>query len=255
LFQREEFSMDIWKFFDITHRDHLLCNPLNADKVDEMISLLQLPPNAHVLELATGKGEFLIRLIERYGATAVAVDTSPYCIRDFTQKLVQRTPEADVQLLEMDGANYQPQPGEQFDLAACLGASWIFGGHSGTLNALQKMVRPGGLILVGEPFLKQDPDPAYLEAAGFKPDTFGRHVDNVVSGEAFGLTLLHSIVSSEDDWDRYEGLQWQAAVRYGQENPDDPDVPHLQQRVAEQKLTYLRWGRETLGWALYLFQA
>ena len=57
------------------------------------------------------------------------------------------------------------------------------------------------------------------------------------------------------EWDRYEGLQWQAAVRYGQENPDDPDVPDLLARVAKDKMTYLRWGRETFGWALYLFQA
>jgi hypothetical protein len=32
--------MDSWKFFDITYRDHLLCNPLNPDKIDEIIGLL-----------------------------------------------------------------------------------------------------------------------------------------------------------------------------------------------------------------------
>ena len=247
--------MDIWKYYDITHRDHLLCNPLNADKIDEIINLLHLSPNAHVLDIATGKGEFLVRLIELYTATAVAVEISPYCIRDLAQKQGQRIPEADVQLFEMDGANYQPGPGEQFDLVACLGASWIFGGYQGTLIAMQKMAKPGGLILVGEPFWKQDPDPAYLAAADIQPETYGRHVDNVTRCEALGLTLLHSIVSSYDDWDRYEGLQWQAAVRYGQENPDDPDVPDLLQRVAQEKLAYLRWGRQALGWALYLFQA
>ena len=246
--------MDIWKYYDITHRDHLLCNPLNVDKIDEIINLLQLSPNAHVLDLATGKGEFLIRLIERYNASAVAVDISPYCIRDFAQKHAQRIPDADVQILQMDGAKYHPQPGEDFDLVACLGASWIFDGYQGTLKSLQKMVKPGGLILVGEPFWKQDPDPAYLEAADIQPDTYGRHVDNLTRGEALGLTLLYSIVSSDDDWDRYEGLQWQAAVRYGQENPDDPDVPDLLERVAKDKMTYLSWGRETFGWALYLFQ-
>ena len=247
--------MEIWKYFDITHRDHLFCNPLNAEKFDEIISLLQLPPNAHVLDLATGKGEFLIRLLERYNASAVAVDVSPYCIRDFAKKQAQRIPDSDVQLLEMDGAKYQPQPGENFDLVACLGASWIFGGHQGTLRSLQKMVKPGGLILVGEPFWKQDPDPAYLETADIQPNTYGRHVDNVTKGEALGLTLLYSIVSNDDDWDRYEGLQWQSAVRYGQENPDDPDVPYLLERVAQDKMTYLHRGRETIGWALYLFQS
>jgi SAM-dependent methyltransferase len=246
--------MEIWKYYDITHRDHLFCNPLNVDKIDEIINLLQLSPNAHVLDLATGKGEFLVRLIERYTVTAVAVDISPHCIRDLEQKQAQRIPDADVELLEMDGANYQPGPGEHFDLVACLGASWIFNGYQGTLAALQKMVKPGGLLLVGEPFWKQDPDPAYLDTAGIQPDTYGRHVDNVTTGETLGLTLLYSIVSSDDDWDRYEGLQWQAAIRYGQENPDDPDVPYLLQRIAEEKLAYLCWGRESLGWAVYLYK-
>ncbi len=247
--------MDIWKFFDITHRDHLLCNPLNPDKTNEMIALLQLPPDAHVLELAAGKGEFLVRLVEQYGVSAVAVDISPYCIRDMRQKISQRVPDAAIELLEMSGADYRPQPGEQFDLAVCLGASWIFDGHHGTLAALRRMVKPGGLILVGEPFWKREPDPAYLADADFQLDTFGRHVDNVTVGEALGLSLLHALVSSEDDWDRYEGLQWQAAIRYGREQPDDPDLPDLQQRVQAQKMAYLRWGRDTLGWALYLFQA
>jgi ubiquinone/menaquinone biosynthesis C-methylase UbiE len=247
--------MDTWKYYDITHRDHLLCNPLNLDKLDEMIGLLRLPPDAHVLELASGKGEFLIRLIEQYRVSAVAVDISPHCIRDFRQKMAQRTPEADVLLLQMGGADYQPQPGEQFNLAACLGASWIFDGHRGTLAALQKLVMPGGLILVGEPFWQQEPDPAYLQADDFQQETFGYHADNVTIGESLGLQLLYSIVSSDDDWDRYEGLQWQAAVRYIQEHPDDPDNVELLRRVKKGQDTYLRWGRETLGWALYLFQA
>jgi ubiquinone/menaquinone biosynthesis C-methylase UbiE len=247
--------MDIWKFFDITHRDHLLCNPLNLDKVDEIIGLLRLPPDAHVLELAAGKGEFLIRLIEQYRVSAVAVDISPHCIRDFRHKMGQRAPEADVALLQMGGADYQPQPGERFDLAVCMGASWIFDGHQGTLAALQKMIKPGGLILVGEPFWKKEPDPAYLQAEDFQRNIFGDHYDNMKTAEALGLTLLHTIVSDDNDWDRYEGLQWQAAVRYAQANLDDPDNPELLRRVAKGRETYLRWGRETLGWALYLFQA
>ena len=25
--------MDIWKFYDITHRDHVVCNPTNEEKL------------------------------------------------------------------------------------------------------------------------------------------------------------------------------------------------------------------------------
>jgi hypothetical protein len=61
-------------------------------------------------------------------------------------------------------------------------------------------------------------------------------------------------VSSSEDWDRYETLQWRAAARYAATRPGDPDVPELLERVARARHEYLAWGRDTLGWALYLFR-
>jgi len=62
------------------------------------------------------------------------------------------------------------------------------------------------------------------------------------------------MVSNKDDWDRYEALQWYAATEYAWANPDDPDLAELLRRVARGREIYLRWGRDTLGWALYLFR-
>ncbi|MFW6184777.1 MAG: class I SAM-dependent methyltransferase, partial [Chloroflexota bacterium] len=124
----------------------------------------------------------------------------------------------------------------------------------GTLAALQQMTRPGGQIVVGEPYWRQEPAPPYLEMAGMARDDFGSHYENVVSGQELGLELLHTIVSSEDDWDVYEGLQWYASERYARANPDDPDVPQLVSRQREQQQEYLQYGRDTLGWAIYLFR-
>jgi hypothetical protein len=116
------------------------------------------------------------------------------------------------------------------------------------------MVKPGGLIVVGEPYWRQEPDPAYLTAAQFERDSFGSHYDNVQTGEGLGLNLLYTLVSNHDDWDRYEALQWYASARYSRENPDDADLPELKRRLDQQKIEYLRWGRATLGWAIYLFE-
>jgi hypothetical protein len=44
--------MDRWKYFDVTHRDHLICNPTSSTKLDEMIQLLKLPDQAGVLDIA-----------------------------------------------------------------------------------------------------------------------------------------------------------------------------------------------------------
>lgn len=84
--------------------------------------LLRLPPGAAVLELACGKGELLAQLAEKYVITAVGVDTSPYCIRDAQAKLAKRARHAAITLLELDGAQYQPDTPESFDLTGCLTA-------------------------------------------------------------------------------------------------------------------------------------
>jgi len=51
--------MDMLKYFDITHREHVLCNPMSVEKFQELIALLRLDPGDRVLEIATGKGEFI----------------------------------------------------------------------------------------------------------------------------------------------------------------------------------------------------
>jgi hypothetical protein len=47
--------MDMWKFFDITHREQILCNPMSLEKLEQLITLLPLKPGARVLDIATGK--------------------------------------------------------------------------------------------------------------------------------------------------------------------------------------------------------
>jgi SAM-dependent methyltransferase len=251
--------MDTWKFYDVTHRDHVVCNPTSLAKLDELIGLLDLPAEPRVLDIACGKGELLLRLAARWGRGSgcdgfrgVGVDISPFHIAELRDAAARRAPDADLELLEMGGADYRAEPAS-FDLASCVGASWIFGGHAGTLRALRDATRPGGQVLVGEPFWRREPDPAYLASAGFHRGEFATHGENVEAGVAEGLTPLLALVSNGDDWDRYETLQWRAAARYAAAHPDDPDVPELVSRVERSRHEYVTWGRETLGWALYLF--
>lgn len=155
----------------------------------------------------------------------------------------------------MDGGDFQPEAPHSFDLASCIGASWIFKGHAHTLEALIAMVRPGGWVVVGEPYWREEPSGEYLEASGCTREDFGSHWANAEAGEQQGLELVHTLVSSQDDWDRYEGLQWFATAEYARTHPDDPDVAEVVKRVETARAAYLRWGRDTLGWAIYLFRS
>jgi cyclopropane fatty-acyl-phospholipid synthase-like methyltransferase len=181
--------MDKWKYFDITHKHHVLCNVMNEEKLERFCQLLNLPKDCRVLDIACGKGEILVRLAEKYGISGVGVDLSPFAINDCKQKHHERAPETDLKFIELDGAEYQPESGELFDVAMCIGASWIFEDHIGTLRALKKMTRSGGLVIVGEPFWLKEPDGDYLEAAKMTRDSFRQHKENVYQGEEIGITI------------------------------------------------------------------
>ena len=104
----------------------------------------------------------------------------------------------------------------------------------------------GGLVVVGEPFWRRIPSPEHLEASALNRSRFDTHDGNARTGLGLGLGLLHAIVSSRDDWDRYVGYQWLAAERYASRNQDDPDVPELMARTRQARDHYLQWGRDEI---------
>ena len=229
-------------------------NPVDDRKLEDLYGLLDLRPGAGVIDIGCGKGEMLIRLAEKFAIKGVGVDKSPYCIREANQRKRHRAPRAKLEFVEIDGARYRPKDGELSDLAMCIGASWIFGGYKNTLRDLSRMTRPLGLVMAGEPFWRKDPPQEYLDAAGLSRNSFSTHYDNAASGESQGLALVYTLVSNEDDWDRYEALHWYAANQYALSNPQDPDLEDLLARNSRERESYLRYGRETLGWAIYLFR-
>lgn len=247
--------MDTLKFYEITHREHVVCNPTSEEKLSYLVELLRLPTNAQVVDIACGKGEFLIRLAEAYGASGIGIDISPFYIADAKRRLKVRASSAGITFTQMNGVDFKPDQPCSLDLASCIGASWVFGGHANTLEALSSMVKPGGWVIVGEPYWKREPSEDYLEASGISREDFGSHSSNAEAGEQQGLNLVHTIVSSKDDWDRYEGLQWFATAEYSRSHPNDLDLTDVVERVSKAKAVYLRWGRDSLGWAIYMFKS
>ncbi len=248
-------KMDIWKYFDITHRDHVLCNPLGLAKLDELLSCCDLPAGGRAVDIACGKGEIIMRLVERYGLSAVGVELSPFVVDEAEQHRQARLPDADLRFVCMNGADWSPEAPASLDLALCVGAEWVYGGLAQTARALRDMVRPGGQVIIGTPYWLGTPPAEYLEADGLTLDDFAPNLyESVRACESQGIEHLYSVVSSPDDWDRYEGLQWQAAERHARDHPDDPDLPEIRRRVAQAREVYLRWGRDHCNWALHLFR-
>jgi ubiquinone/menaquinone biosynthesis C-methylase UbiE len=246
--------MDSWKYYDIIHRHHTYMNPVDEERLEDLYDLLKLRKGGRVTDIGCGKGEMLFRLAEKYSIRGVGIDISPYCIRQAVKQKSMRVPQADLKFLEMNGADYKPEKNESEDLATCIGASWIYGGYKKTLATLSKMAKPSGLVMVGEPFWRKTPPSAYLKREKLAKRSFNTHHGNMTTGVAQGLAPLYSLVSSEADWDKYEGLHWYATRQYANSHPEDPDLQDLLGRDARYRESYLKYQRDILGWAIYLFQ-
>ncbi len=245
--------MDPYKYSSVSHHGLQYANPISPVKMETFFALLDLPASASVLDIGTGNAEVLIRLVELYGVKAIGIERSPAALSRAREQIAARVPHSSIELRDID-ASTLPALGESFDVAICIGASEIFGGYAGTLQTLAQSVQPGGQLVVGELYWKQEPTPDYLTTFGIPREEYTTHANNVAIGVEQGLIPLFALVASDDEWDQYEWWRIRAIERYAQEQPDDPDVPTLLERIRWWRDMYLRWGRDTLGFALYLFQ-
>ena len=246
--------MDMWRFYDITHRRRRVLNPMNSEKLDRLCNDYNLDKGSSVLEIACGKGEHLIRLAALYDIIGVGVDKSPIFLKEARHQKESRVPGANITFIEKDGADYRTEDGSLFDMTACIGAEWIFGGRHNTLKAISDMTEVGGLVTLGTIHWMQDPADGYLEFTGLKREDYGSYEDNVRLGEDMGLECIHTVMSSKDDWDQYETMTWWAADEPFKDHPDDPDNPQIREMLGKDKEAYIRWGRDLLGWGIYVYR-
>jgi hypothetical protein len=75
----------------------------------------------------------------------------------------------------------------------------------------------------------------------------------VNAGIEAGLVPMHAATASPDEWDEYEWKYNRSIERYVRQQPDDPDAKAMLDRSRRWRDAYLRWGRDTLGFAVYLF--
>ena len=244
--------MDTWRYFELTHSAHDLLNPFRPERLDLLGERLGLGPGSRVLDVACGHGEMLLRWHERLGVSGLGIDASPFHSRRARERAEARAPGA-VEVREGRGEDLRTD--ELFDAACCLGASWIWHGHRGTLEALLGFVRPGGAVVVGEPFWKEEPARGYLEAEGLERGSFHDLEGCRRTALELGLELIWMGGATEEEWDEYEMKQALAVDAFALAHPDDPDLAALRERRRRHDEAYFRWGRSCLGWAVWAFRA
>jgi SAM-dependent methyltransferase len=244
--------MNHQKYVAIAHRDHDYCNPLSSAKFERLLDLLPLDAGSRVLDLGCGRAELALRIIERFGSTVIAIDHSSHMLDAARERAEWTGALGRLHLDDTDIQNYRADP-ETFHLTVMLDAGGIVGGMSGICQKLRGWTRAGGYVLVGLQYWKRKPPAELVSLLGGRERDVLDHHGNVLSGIDAGLTPMHAVTASDDEWDEYEWKFCRSVERYVREQPDDPDCTAMLDRVRRWRDAYLRWGRDSLGFAAYLF--
>ena len=239
------------RFHEIAESGHRILDPFSEAKLDLLGDLCGTAPGARHLDLACGKGEFLVRLAAQHGTLGVGVDISGVFLDAAAARATELGVAGQVTFVCGDAAEYVASA--PFDLVSCLGATWIGNGLAGTLDLLRRSLAPGGTALVGEPFWHEPPTPEASAYVG-EPDTFTSLVGTADRIDGAGFDLVEMVLADTDDWDRYEAAQWRATHDWLTTNGGDPDATALRAWIVDARRWYLTYGRRYFGWGVFVLR-
>jgi SAM-dependent methyltransferase len=243
--------VDIPRIFNVTESAHRIHDPITPEKLATLGAALRLKSGARVLDLGSGSGEMLCTWARDHGVGGVGVDLS----RLFSEQAKLRAAElgvADrVRFIHGDAAGYVSD--EKVDVAACVGATWIGGGVAGTIELLERSLRPGGIILIGEPFWRQTP-PTEDVAKGCQAHSISDFLllpELLASFGRLGYDVVEMVLADPDGWDRYEAAKWLTMRRWLEANPDDEFAKEVRATLTSEPERYAAYTRAYVGWGVF----
>ena len=237
-------------------------NPVSEARMDVYLAAMQLVEGEQVLDVGCGAGEALIRLAERFDINGVGIDSSGEQIAEARCRLNRSATSSAggrVEFLAVSASEYAVAD-SSFDAVVCMGSSHAFklgdDAYPTALRETMRMLRPGGRFLIGEGYMRQPASVGYRELLGFDSGT-GDHMThswNVETARSVGYVPYGVWTSSLAEWDDFEWSYQRMVEQEAEQNATDPKRRGRLERRREWIDGYLRWGRDTLGFGVYLFR-
>lgn len=238
------------KFFDlvnISERYMEIVNPSTPEKILTVGKILGVGQDSRIIDFGCGYGEVLALWAERFGISGIGIDIREHACDRAQNKMHKRGMAERIEIVCANAAEY-PFEKHGFDVALCIGASFIWDGYRPTIRTMKKAIHATGKLVVGEPYwLKGGVPSEYTEQQAVHTEY---ELLQITREEGFDLEYV--VRASHDDWDRYEAGDWYGLIRWIEENPDHPERQDVIDHLHKAQDEYLRYGREYLGWAMYV---
>ncbi|WP_159805405.1 SAM-dependent methyltransferase [Cellulomonas citrea] len=239
------------RLFSIRESGHRIHNPLTEHQLADLGARLALPAGARILDLACGSGELLATWARDHQVTGLGVDLNPDFLAHARARAAELGVTDAVRFVEADAAGYVAD--EPVDLAACVGATWIGGGVPGTLDLLRASLRPGGMLLVGEPYWRTVPtSPEVLAGCGVQSvEDYLTLPGLLASFGALGYDVVEMVCATEESWDRYAAPQWLTMRRWADAHPDHELHDEVRRLLQVEPQQYAAFTRVHVGWGVF----
>jgi ubiquinone/menaquinone biosynthesis C-methylase UbiE len=243
--------VDLPRSIVISETSHRIHNPFTSEKLATLGQALHLAPGTRALDLASGSGEMLCTWARNHRITGTGVDISTAFIDKARARAAELGVAERVVFVHGDASGYVAD--EPVDLVSCIGATWIGDGVPGTVELLQRSLRPGGMMLIGEPYWRMDPsDQQTVEACHASgKEEFLPLAGLIERFGALGYDVVEMVLADQDSWDRYRAAQWFNIRRWLDRNPDDELAGELRAQLSAEPVRYARYEREYLGWGVF----
>jgi SAM-dependent methyltransferase len=238
--------------FAIRESGQRVLNPFSEEKLAVLGRALRLPQETRVLDLACGKGEMLCTWARDHALSGVGVDQSSFFLDDARSRAAELGVSDRVSFVQADAGTYASA--EPVDVASCLGASWIAGGVEGIVELLRSSVRPGGLMLLGEPYWRRAPDSPDVLAPCHAVDatSYSSLPELVDRLGSLGCDLVGMVLADRDDWDEYASARWMSIRRWLDAHQEDELAAAFRQELTDSPPEHVRYQREYLGWGVFV---
>lgn len=233
-----------------------VCNGVEMATVEAAVARTGLGPGACMIDVGTGNAAVPIRMADRFGLDAVAVEYDPLMAGLARERIAAAGLEDRVVLARGAAAEVLADR-PLADLITALGTTNVNGeGRPAPVQALaflKRRLKPGGWLLWGDlVWLSEPPGPLrqIAEATNQYADDAGWRA----AAEAAGFTVEWSEVSSQAVFDAYAQAVDGAARAWLDANPDAPEAAAVRTSADRVKAVF-DFGRDFIGFGLYLLRA